>query len=189
MSLEESPVFLRWVGIGLSAIGLAMFLFGIYFVVLGDEVGGWPSTEGTIVDTRIRVWSPVRATFEEQRLKGDITQHYPEIEYRWTVDGRTYEGDRYKLGTTHPKYDERDDARQAALRFSPGDRITIYYDPDAPDQAVLDPSKDWFALLTPSVLSLVFVGTGFLLQRLSPAMQAAVERNEAKARARRTSGA
>lgn len=182
-------MFLRWIGIGLSAVGIAMFLFGIYFVVLGDEVGGWPSAEGTIVETRIRIWSPVRATFEEQRLKGDITQYYPEIEYRWTVDGTTYEGDRYKLGTTHKKYDERDDARKAAQRFSAGERITVYYDPDAPDQAVLDPSKDWFALLAPSVLGLVFIGTGILLQRLGPAMQALTERDDARTRAHEGSDA
>lgn len=166
-------MFMRWLGIGLSVSGLAMLLFGIYFLFLGDEVGRWPSTEGEIVDTRIRIWSPVRATFEEQRLKGDITEYYPQVEYRWTVDGTAYEGKRYKLGTTHDKYRDRDQAQAAARRFVAGEPITVYYDPDAPSQAVIDPSKDWFALFVPSVLGLLFVGTGYPFYRWGPAIEKA----------------
>lgn len=181
-------MFIRWVGIGLSVIGLAMLLFGIYFIFLGDEVGRWPSTEGTIVDTRIRIWSPVRATFEEQRLKGDTKEYYPEIEYQWTVDGVTYDGRRYKIGTTHRTYRDRDDAREAARRFIAGAPITVYYDPHAPSQAVIDTSKDWFALLVPSVLGLLFLIVGPALVHAAPAMHAALERQEAEARARRAAG-
>ena len=180
-------MFIRAIGIGLSAIGLAMLLFGIYFIVLGDEVTRWPSTEGTILETRIRIWSPVRTTFEEQRLKGDITEYYPQIEYQWTVDGTTHQGRRYKIGTTHDKYEDRDDARAAARSFVAGAPITVYYDPDEPSQAVLDRSKDWFALLVPSVLSLVFLGTGIGLYRAGPAIQAAANRTEANGRAGGTS--
>jgi len=125
----------------LLLLGLFFALFGVYFIALGNESGSWPETQGTIVSVTIRTDSYLAgnaASTPEQKERG--RRYYPSITYRWEVDGRSFTGSRYRLGTTHEKFEEREQAVVAAARYRNGAPISVFYDPEDPSQAVLDRS-------------------------------------------------
>ena len=100
-------------------------------------------------------------------------RYYPEITYRWTVDGQSYEGDRYRLGETHEKYLEREAAVVAAGAFKNGMPIPVYYQVDHPSSAVLDPSLS-VGVFVPLPLGLLFLASGWALLRFRPAIEKAM---------------
>jgi hypothetical protein len=73
------------------------------------------------------------------RGSGTSTVDYkPAFRYEYKVDGQQYEGDRYSFvvwGRGTPDY-----AQALTDRFSFGDQITIYHDPDNPSESVMDRS-------------------------------------------------
>lgn len=145
----------------LFLIGLAMAAFGIYFIVLGNEARSWPEVEGRVISTTIRIERDIAHGPKATRAQREqLRQYYPSVTYGWTVDGKSYTGSRYQLGTTHEKYRERADAKQAAARFPAGSAIPVYYDPGDPSQAVLDRSTS-FAVYVPLTLGLFILGTAW----------------------------
>ena len=73
------------------------------------------------------------------------------VRYRYRVDGRHYECDRYTFRTL---YSIRS-AELAAYRYPPGTEVTVFHHPSIPDRAVLLPgagSGPWFQML---------IGAGF----------------------------
>lgn len=149
----------------LLLLGLFFTLFGVYFIALGNESGSWPEARGTIVSVTIRTDSYLagdQALTPEQKERR--RKYFPSITYRWEVDGQSYTGSRYRLGTTHEKYEEREGAVAAASKFQNGAPIPVYYDPEDPSEAVLDKSASGgiYAPLPIGLLLGAFGGFGLL---------------------------
>ncbi|NWG22557.1 MAG: DUF3592 domain-containing protein [Chloroflexi bacterium] len=66
------------------------------------------------------------------------TRYAPHIVYRYTVNQADYQAERLTLGTTLLHSEEADAARDAA-RYQVGRMVTVYYDPDDPADATLNP--------------------------------------------------
>ncbi|MCB0323511.1 MAG: DUF3592 domain-containing protein [Bdellovibrionales bacterium] len=174
----EAVLMIRAVMGFLAVAGLALGGFGGYFIYLGGEVGSWPVTEGEVVTTRIRTELEVSGgTTVTKAARDRLRQHYPSITYRWTVDGESYTGSRYRLGATHEKFDTRAEAQAAARRFTPGTKVPVYYDPNSPSQAVLDPSAT-FVIYVPLLIGLLFLVTGALGLRYAEAIEQASAEKE-----------
>ncbi|MEZ5545886.1 MAG: DUF3592 domain-containing protein [Lysobacteraceae bacterium] len=118
-------------------IGLALATFGVYFIAEGYEAKRWPQTTGTIVSVAVRTDTAGYNKGVTRAQRERSYRYYPSILYRWNVDGRTYTGSRYRLGTTHEKYGAREEAVAAASAYRNGAAIDVFYDPANPDQAVL----------------------------------------------------
>ncbi len=119
-------------------LGLALAAFGVYFIFEGGEAKHWARTEGTIVSVTVRTDTPGAGIQGRTRAARERSyRYYPSITYRWNTEGRTYTGSRYQLGTTHNKYETREDAVVAASSYRNGAGIEVFYDPENPSQAVL----------------------------------------------------
>ena len=119
--------------------------------------------------------SASRSREERERRR----QYYPSIAYRWEVDGQTYSGSRYRLGTTHDKFNEREDAVAAAVKYRNGAPITVYYDPKNPSEAVLDNSLS-VAVFAPLLLGFLFAPVGWLGLRHQDKLKAALAKGDAE---------
>ncbi len=92
----------------------------------------WPATVGTIVAVNIRqIERPIDD--DPQRLR---VVYYPDIQYEYTVAGKAYQSNRLSLGLP-AGYATASRARQAAQRFTVGQKVTVYYNPQAPAEATL----------------------------------------------------
>lgn len=89
----------------------------------------WPAAGGRIVESRV----------EEKRLPGDRpnVRFAPRITYEYTVDGHTYRSDRIAFAEVFWSLARRAAAAKVA-RYPAGAEVTVYYDPQRPDQAVLE---------------------------------------------------
>lgn len=157
----------------LSALGLAMAAFGVYFIGYSNDATSWPSVEGRIVQTTVRTWTPRRpggagTDSERQRRR----RFYPEVTYQWAVDGQTFTGSRYSLGESQDDHEERADAVEAARRFPAGGPIEVFYDPADPSSAVLDRSRQGGAFV-PLPLGLLMLGVGLAGLKWLPQIKAA----------------
>ncbi len=160
----------------IAALGLFFAVFGIYFIIAGHGARSWPAAEGTIESTSVRVnilltgrGSGTDSSREARRT------YYPEISYRWMVDGQTYTGSRFALGEEHPDFPDRQDAQGAAKRFPAGGAIDVYVDPEDPSSAVIDRSLKIGAFV-PLPLGLLFLAVGIFGLRMAPALEAAAQR-------------
>ncbi|MCB0337893.1 MAG: DUF3592 domain-containing protein [Bdellovibrionales bacterium] len=151
---------MKYIGFGLAGLGLLLALFGVSFLYDGLSLGGWPAVTGTVKEVTLR--TDVTRTTKSSPL---VRRFYPSISYRYTVEGIEYESERYQLGTTHEKFEERNDARTAAQKFVVGADIPVYYDPSNPSSAVLDNSFSW-SCTVPLILGLVFLLTGWGITKI-----------------------
>jgi Protein of unknown function (DUF3592) len=97
----------------------------------------WKEVEGEIVNSDIESEPPYKVT----------------VIYRYTVDGRVFEGDQIHPGGFQPNTYE-----QASLtfhRYRPGASVTVYYDPRVPARAALEPDASW-PLLAALTSGLIF---------------------------------
>ena len=80
------------------------------------------------------------------------------------MDGKTYKGNRYNLGsgsTASDRYDSEQKVRDAVGdRFRVGTDITVHYDPDDPSSAVLEAGAS-LGTWAPLILGLFFLPLGF----------------------------
>ncbi|MDZ7639037.1 MAG: DUF3592 domain-containing protein [Bryobacterales bacterium] len=160
---------LIWLGGGALAAAVPLLLFGIWFLYSGMESSRWPTVTGEVVDTRIRVWSSVNA-----RYRRDLRhrRYYPQVEYRYVVDGKEYRSRRYSLGEEHPDFAERAEAVEAGQAFRAGSAVQVSYDPGDPSSAVLAAGTQtgtWVPLLLAIPLGAAGLFLIWLGMRMPPA--------------------
>jgi hypothetical protein len=159
--------------VALALLGLATSIFGVYFIGLSRQAAHWPKTSGQVISTQVHTdhSQTDRGLTAAQRARSQ--RYYPVIHYQWNVDGKTYSGSRYRLGTTYEKFKRREHAQSAAAQYPAQSALTVYYDARNPAQAVLEPAAS-MGVYVPLPLGLLFLGVGLLGLRFLPHLQQAV---------------
>lgn len=138
-----------------GGLGLFLLLFGFAQERQALATQTWPSAAGTVVASEVR-------SFTRWKDGVQSTLYTPGITYRYTVNGREYTSDRYSLGAESAWGASRI-AEKKVNEYPAGSPVTVYYDPKAPADSVLERrlSRGWlvwamaFGLL---VLALVSAG-------------------------------
>ncbi len=110
----------------------------------------------TLVNFAPRVVAAYRAR-QWDTVPGQVTDRYSvgrqlHVEYSYAYDGRDFIGSR--IGPT-PEWVLAPGA--APMTLEPGNAVTVYVNPDAPDVAAIDVSLPWPALVA-SALAIVALG-------------------------------
>lgn len=143
MAERREPVTLRRIvggkgGIGLAVVcgALAALCIGIGAVNLRDarRSEAWPRTSGEIVHAEVEEHVTVRRDKDGERTSTDIS-YASNIAYTYRVAGREHQGQRVRWDWEL----ERTDAEATVARYPVGSGVTVYYDPDDPANAVLEP--------------------------------------------------
>jgi len=90
----------------------------------------WPSTEGTVISSQVQTNT---STDEEDRVSYSFS---PRVEYAYIVNGQEYRGRRLHYGVTESR--RKADAEHQAIRYPPGMKVKIFYNPANPQEAVLE---------------------------------------------------
>jgi hypothetical protein len=95
-------------------------------VHLGHDTLSWTPTQATVQSAN---WT--RHTGKGGRVSWEL-----ELRYQWADAAATRTGTRYAMGDDSPTFSDRT-AQRRKQDFAPGATITIYVNPDDPDQAVV----------------------------------------------------
>jgi len=104
-----------------TAAGLGTMLWGWIIIARARKTRDWPHIEGRIDSSHVHA--------EDDALLPDIRFHYQ-------VDGRDYQTAMEFSADTSPT---REFSEDYVRRFPPGATVKVYYNPEQPDQATLEP--------------------------------------------------
>lgn len=116
-------------GLLLLVVGLAIAGFGAYdYLGQSDAISDAVAVDATVTGTDIETVS--------QRRGGP--EYRPTVTFEYTHGGEAYTASGLYPVTLAPSYDTRSEARTALEGYEPGETVTAYVDPDAPNEAFLE---------------------------------------------------
>jgi len=142
------------------------FIFSVIFIAAGwlvykhvtmpiaDEAAAseqWPTVEGTITKSSIRTSKSSEGT----------VMYAPNINYHYEVNGIAYSN--HSISTMDGSTSVQSSVKKDLKKYPKDSRVIIYYDPEMPSIAVLEPGKSfWVNLLLYGPLLFCLIG-GLLL--------------------------
>lgn len=144
-------------GVGLAIVA-AIWFFHLRTARKAEAAGTWPSAPG-VVQT-----SAVREKVESDSEGDSETAYYPEVGYRWTVQGQDYAGRRIAFGEA-PRFAREAAAQAICARYPVGAAVSVRYNPDQPGEAVLESRKPspFKAIVFTAVILIMTVAAGLAL--------------------------
>ena len=114
----------------------------------------WPTTTGIITNSDIR------------QSESDGNKMYAAvINYDFTVDNKPYSGDRITLTSGNSSTSSIKEVKKELQAYPTGANVKVYYDPELPNNAVLEPGADFFTkLIKYAPFLLGFIGILMLWQ-------------------------
>lgn len=104
----------------------------------------------TLMDTASRNWPTTQAVIKTSEVRGkhlesDDPLYILDVAYQYQVDGRTYTSTNYG---THDRLDSKIERQMLDMQpdYPVGGTITVAYDPDRPDYALMNPGIVWYHL-------------------------------------------
>ena len=123
----------RFTRFGLFVITVFVFaasVVSIPIIVLrfktANASGDWPTIQGTVIESRI-----------QEHQSGLHASYKPIVRYEYSVNDEFYSGSVLSLSD----YSSQDKfvARKIARKYPFGSNVTVYYNPDNPSEALLEP--------------------------------------------------
>jgi hypothetical protein len=140
--------------IGFLVVGAILLLIGLYQRKKVAASQAWPSTQGTIVDTRVRE----RAAGVDDESSASYS---PVISYTFEVNGTTHTSDRHAFGRV--SYATKGQAERRIANYPKGSRVEVFYNPDKPAESVLERSSGTSWILVGVGGGLIIVALALLL--------------------------
>lgn len=106
-----------------SLAGLFLTYFASNNALNASKTKSWPTAEGTIVTSEIT---------------GSTSRYVLHIVYTYTVDSTEYSSEKIGL-TNYAQYKKKVDAESAIDKYPLNSKVTVYYNPDKVDEAILKP--------------------------------------------------
>jgi len=134
------------------AAGIFLLAWGGYEIVGSHETDNWPGTEGRITSSSVRQ--------ETRRASGKTsTAYFPNVRYQYQIDGRQHTGHRIVFGNVSGGL--KFFAQRIVNRYPSGRTVTVYYNPDQPQYAILETGFTWSSLFI-LLGGIVFFAAGVL---------------------------
>ena len=134
----KSP-FLTFI-LGIIFIATSWFAYNHFSAPMVEEAEAsknWPTTLGTITFSDI-----------SQHTNTDGNEMYAaSINYDYTIADQSYIGDRVSLSSNGESTSSIREVKKTLKTYPVDAQVTVYYDPELPNNAVLEPGADFFIYL------------------------------------------
>lgn len=149
---KASPLVVFIIGIIFIAVGGCIaFFFGKPILDKAKASESWPSTQGTVLSSEV-----VRSRDSD----GD-TMYAADVVYSYSVNDQIYESSQIKIGPKS-KSSSSSGAYKVRNKYPKGSTVTVYYDPNAPEEAALEAGVSFNSYII-LMIGLVFFGVGCLI--------------------------
>ncbi len=142
----------RWPYI-LLVIPPLLFILGIYLNY----------SEGQVLDRMLESSGTVKKSEVYSMGHGESTTYHMDLEYEYTVEGRTLIG--RKIGLANIMYDTKQEALDVLAQYPVGQDINLFYDPQEPELAILtreEPGNGWMTITLAGILLFILWPVAFL---------------------------
>jgi hypothetical protein len=112
------------------AVGIGLSIWGWNVLQNARVSESWPSTNGEIISSTVRVDDD-----------DDGTSYFGDVTFRYVVADLAYTADNVSFGQYGSS--NRSHAEDIVAKYPVGSQVTVYYDPDAAQTAVLEPGVTW----------------------------------------------
>ncbi len=143
-------------GIVFCLVAVAALTFGAKTVFEAQAMQDWPTCPGVIIKSETR-W--------QRGTDGGSSTLIADVQYRYEVEGRSYQGDRISLG----QYGSNDPAhaRDQAGQYPLGSLVDVHYDPDDPQRSFLETGWHWLNAIALVVGTVAMIAGIFLIRQSS----------------------
>ena len=141
----------------LALVGSPVAYWGYTIVLKARASASWPSVKGVITSSRV---ATRRSRHKDSRgYTRTRTTYFPSISYKYTVGGKNFSGTKRAFGESSSS--NRAWAAGVVSHYYPGSEVEVYYNPDDPADAVLEPgvTMSSYAVL---IIGGLFVAIGVL---------------------------
>ncbi len=143
---------------------ILVLLFSLPFLGVGVWMG-WSIANIFLDAAEMRSWQPVEATLSSAGYttsRGDSDTWEAYAEYYYDYDGRPYVGMRVTIdsGSDNIGSYQRDMGNYLSGALSRGEPITVWVDPDDPQDSIIDRDVRWAIVGFKSIFVLLFGGFG-----------------------------
>jgi hypothetical protein len=120
---------------------LLCLIGGLFLVSMVQAVGmtirsiNWQQAEGVVISSHYEDFSHTVDTSTIYSYKGTLS-------YQFSVDGKTYISNRPGLIHDFVMFDNENNAIQFVHQYAPEKRVVVFYNPEKPEEAVLDRGID-----------------------------------------------
>jgi len=151
----EEKIIFRVLGVLFLIGSMAALVYGISEIKEGLAAKNWPTSEGKIISSGTR--------WQNMSTSGGSSTLIAEVVYEYRVNDRLFQGDRISMGQFGSK--DADHAKQEAAQYPENSLVTVYFDPDDPSKALLEPGWGWISLISLLVGLSVLIAAIFLLRQ------------------------
>jgi hypothetical protein len=130
-------------GLLFGLVGMGVLVYGIMNLNRGRASESWPTVSGVVTHSDVR------------SSRGDSsTTYHAEVSYEFVVEGAKHHSDKVSFG----EYGTNSHARAARIcdGYPVGAPVDVFYSPEDPDVAVLEPGASGFGFFLPIILGGVF---------------------------------
>ncbi len=132
--------------------GLGLILVAVFDLRKAHRAKAWPITEGKVLDSRLR-----------EKNDGDGITYEVAILYEYFVNGVAHRSDVWRIRAGSSSFTKA--ALQTVARYPVGSAVPVYFDPEDPADAMLEPGKISWAL------GLLFAGMAFAAAGVAGVLQ------------------
>jgi hypothetical protein len=105
-----------------SIAGLALTILATNNSMNAIKTKSWPTTQGTVITSEV-----IRSS-----------KYVPKVIYTYDIDTNAFSSDKIDL-TNYAHYKYKDDAAKEADKYPVDAKVTVYYNPDKHNEAILEP--------------------------------------------------
>jgi hypothetical protein len=116
----------RLIATALAAFGAGYFAWFIWALIAAWRSRHWPTTNGKVVSSKVEI----------DHDDGEL--YRAAVSYRYVVDSIEYCSERIFFGDFSWTWGFRS-ARRRVAKYYAGSTVRVYYDPETPEEAVLEP--------------------------------------------------
>lgn len=164
MSRPARLFFLRVFPVTLVAIGAGALIYGMQERQRAKESVTWPTATGIILESAV-----THEIREPNNPKKTQESYFAKVRYNYTVDEKQYTGTRIAFGDHRSDTDTL--AQEIVARYPMGKEIKVYYAPDEPQSALLEPGvtgQVYFMPIFGGILCAVGLLWAFIMPRYIP---------------------
>jgi Protein of unknown function (DUF3592) len=138
----------HYLNLWLPAVGVTLLMFASLVMLANDHLHArrWPQCTGKVVESAV----------EEVTGDSRIGAFVPRIRFTYYAAGKPRESLHFAF---HVWAGARTRAEATVARYPVGSFVTVYYDPNRPEQAVLEPRHAGLSVALAAFGGLVFLGS------------------------------